>query len=118
MFASRLTQSTARRTYATVPAGQSSSRLPIAVLAAALLGGAYYYSANGKLPEPKDVKAAEEKAASALKGAGASMSALPAALDPKEFKNFKLTRIEPYNHNSSTFHFELRSWTSDWRLFV
>jgi len=43
---------------------------------------------------------------------GAVSTSLPSALSPEEFVTFSLKKVVPYNHNSSTFIFELPPKTS------
>jgi cytochrome-b5 reductase len=58
-----------------------------------------------KLPDPAEIKQLENKAINAL--GGKTQADLKDALDPKEFRSFKLKKKEGYNSNTSTFTFEL-----------
>ncbi|KAF5375218.1 hypothetical protein D9758_000492 [Tetrapyrgos nigripes] len=78
-----LTRSHLARTYATAPASKPSN-LPFYLLGAGTLGLGGYYYLNTSQP-------VQEKS----------------PLDPENFKDFKLKKIVPYNHNTSEFIFEL-----------
>jgi len=72
----------ATRRYSTAPAGPSkaSNRVAVTALGAGLVGAATYaYLELGATP-PKQEKS---------------------PLDPENFKDFKLKKIVPYNHNTS-----------------
>ncbi|KAL0951893.1 hypothetical protein HGRIS_008550 [Hohenbuehelia grisea] len=75
------------RRYATAAAPQKPSNLPFYLLGAGTAGAAGYYYLSAT--EKAVVK--QEKS----------------PLDPENFKDFKLKRIEPYNHNTAKFIFEL-----------
>ncbi|KAF9067289.1 NADH-cytochrome b5 reductase [Rhodocollybia butyracea] len=78
---------TARRCYATEAPAKKSSNLPLVLMGAGVAGlGGYYY----------------------LNSTGTSVSTqTQSPLDPENFKDFKLKKIVPYNHNTSKFIFEL-----------
>ncbi|KAJ3774361.1 cytochrome-b5 reductase [Lentinula raphanica] len=83
----QLFRSAARRCYATETAPKKPSNAPLYFMGAGVAGlGAYYYlNATGKSV------ITQEKS----------------PLDPENFKDFKLKKIIPYNHNTSEFVFEL-----------
>ena len=99
--------------------GERSSIRGMAGLAAAVvLGGAgYMYYAGGA--DPKTLKEAESKLAALATGdkggeekakaaaAAAAAASGGGALSKSEFRNFKLEKVEPYNHNTSIFTFAL-----------
>jgi len=107
---------TARRTYAT-SASSSSSSLPLILGGVALAaGGGYWYTSGGKIPAPKDLKDAEHNMAEKVKAVAGytSTDSTPlttSALDPNEFREFTLSEVIPYNHNSSRFVFSLPEGT-------
>ncbi|KAF8963949.1 cytochrome-b5 reductase [Flammula alnicola] len=72
------------RSYATAPA--SKSKLPAILLGVGALSAAGYLYLDRATLKPKQVTS---------------------PLDPQNFVDFKLKKIIPYNHNSSTFVFEL-----------
>ncbi|KAF8167564.1 cytochrome-b5 reductase [Crassisporium funariophilum] len=77
------------RKYTTAtPVPKKASNLPFILLAVgAASAGGYWYLEHGQTPpKPKQEKS---------------------PLDPQNFVDFKLKKIVPYNHNSSTFIFEL-----------
>lgn len=79
----------ATRLYST-EAGTKKSNLPLYLLGAGLVAaGAYGYTTFGKAESEKPKKV------------------LTSALDPQKFVDVKLKRVEPYNHNTSIFVFEL-----------
>lgn len=79
----------ATRLYST-GAGTKNSNLPLYLLGAGLVAaGAYGYTTFGKAESEKPKKV------------------LTSALDPQKFVDVKLKRVEPYNHNTSIFVFEL-----------
>jgi len=99
----------------------ASSNLATYLLGAGVIGaGGYYYLQK---QSPQTIQKAEQKldqglakvsqaASGAAAGAGQAASAAAAgaasgALDPTKFVNFKLKAVEPYNHNTSRFIFEL-----------
>ena len=61
--------------------------MPIYALVASATGFGAYYALGGAYSNdvPKAFKKAQEKS----------------PLDPKEFKDFKLKKVEPYNHNTA-----------------
>ncbi|KAI6136185.1 hypothetical protein F5141DRAFT_14210 [Pisolithus sp. B1] len=70
--------------------GTKSSNLPLYLVGAGLAAaGAYGYTTFGKVESEKPKKV------------------LTSALDPQKFVDVKLKRVEPYNHNTSVFVFEL-----------
>ncbi|KAK7464483.1 hypothetical protein VKT23_006653 [Stygiomarasmius scandens] len=74
------------RSYATASAPKKQSNLPLYLIGAGTVGlGGYYYMSL------QDTKPKQEKS----------------PLDPENFKDFKLKKIKPYNHNTSEFIFEL-----------
>lgn len=76
-----ITQAIGRR-YSTVPQN-SSSNLPLLVLGVGVLSAsAYWYLDRNEPAKPKQEKS---------------------PLDPKNFIDFKLKKVLPYNHNSSTY---------------
>ncbi|KAE9400960.1 cytochrome-b5 reductase [Gymnopus androsaceus JB14] len=86
-FGTQLLRTAARRSYATAPTPKERSSLPLYLVGASIagLGGYYYLNQSGK------TVALQEKS----------------PLDPENFKDFKLKKIVPYNHNTSEFIFEL-----------
>ncbi|KAF9444346.1 ferredoxin reductase-like protein [Macrolepiota fuliginosa MF-IS2] len=76
------------RRFASTAPEQKSSNLPLYFIGAGVAGaGAYYYlEKNTPPPKPKQEKS---------------------PLDPENWKDFKLKKIIPYNHNTSKFVFEL-----------
>ncbi|VDC04246.1 unnamed protein product [Peniophora sp. CBMAI 1063] len=83
----------ARRFSTEAPKPKGNSNLPIYALVASATGFGAYYALGGAYSDdvPKAFKKAQEKS----------------PLDPKEFKDFKLKKVIPYNDNTSTFVFEL-----------
>ncbi|KAF5380312.1 hypothetical protein D9757_007946 [Collybiopsis confluens] len=84
----QLFRTAARRTFASeASAPNKSSNLPFYLMGAGVagLGGYYYLNSTGK------AVSLQEKS----------------PLDPENFKDFKLKKIVPYNHNTSQFIFEL-----------
>ncbi|KAJ7269360.1 hypothetical protein B0H12DRAFT_1249740 [Mycena haematopus] len=79
------------RQYATEAPKKKSNLVPM-TLALGGLGGLAYYTW-------------------ATRSGGATVS-LPSALNPDEFVTFSLKKVVPYNHNTSTFIFELPPKTS------
>ncbi|PPQ69445.1 hypothetical protein CVT25_004837 [Psilocybe cyanescens] len=75
-----------RRAYATT-AAPSKSNLPLILLTTGVAAGAAYWYLDSQSP----VKPKQEKS----------------PLDPQNFIDFKLKKVIPYNHNSSSFVFEL-----------
>ncbi|KAH7927252.1 ferredoxin reductase-like protein [Leucogyrophana mollusca] len=74
-------------------AAAPKSNLPLYLGGAGVLGlGTYVYLGFGK-EEPKAAKTATKD--------------LKSPLDPQNFVNFKLKKVEPYNHNTAKFIFEL-----------
>jgi len=74
------------RRYSTTPQ-KPSSNLPLLLLGVGVVSaGAYWYIDRKELAKPKQEKS---------------------PFDPKNFIDFKLKKIQPYNHNCSTFVFEL-----------
>ncbi|KAF5352839.1 hypothetical protein D9756_006100 [Leucocoprinus leucothites] len=77
------------RRFASTAAPKKSSNLPAILIGAGIAGaGLYYYlekSTPTPAPKPKPTKS---------------------ALDPDNYKDFKLKKIKPYNHNTSEFVFE------------
>ncbi|KAK4050864.1 hypothetical protein OIV83_003286 [Microbotryomycetes sp. JL201] len=90
------------RAYSTAPssaAAKGSSNTPLYFLTAGLVGaGAYYYSTT------------QDKAKSVH--SGVQPATLPSALNPDEWKTFKLDKVEPYNHNTAKFIFKLPEGTA------
>ncbi|KAG6331494.1 hypothetical protein ID866_7599 [Astraeus odoratus] len=77
------------RLYAT-EAGAPKSRLPLYLVGAGLVAaGTYGYVTFAKTDQEKPKKV------------------LTSALDPQNFVDVKLKRVEPYNHNTASFVFEL-----------
>ncbi|KAF8215790.1 ferredoxin reductase-like protein, partial [Mycena galopus ATCC 62051] len=79
------------RQYATEAAPKKSNLVPM-TLALGGLGGLAYYAYSTR--------------------SGAIPTSLPLALSPDEFVTLSLKKVVPYNHNSSTFIFELPPKTS------
>ncbi|KAF7337563.1 NADH-cytochrome b5 reductase [Mycena sanguinolenta] len=79
------------RQYATEAPKKKSNLVPMTLAVGGLGGLAYYTYATRS---------------------GAVPVALPSALNPEEFVSFTLKKVVPYNHNSSTFIFELPPKTS------
>ncbi|KAG7452089.1 cytochrome-b5 reductase [Guyanagaster necrorhizus] len=76
-----------RRAYSTGASAEKSSNSPYYFLGAGVVGlGAYFY-----LNQTQATMSTQEKS----------------PLDPNNFVDFKLKKIIPYNHNTSTFVFEL-----------
>ncbi|KAI6163705.1 hypothetical protein EDD17DRAFT_1566368 [Pisolithus thermaeus] len=70
--------------------GTKNSNLPLYLVGVGLAAaGAYGYTTFGKVESEKPKKV------------------LPSALDPQKFVDVRLKRVEPYNHNTSIFVFEL-----------
>jgi cytochrome-b5 reductase len=84
----RSCRAAAVRRYTTVAPKKASSNLPAILLGTGILSaaGAYWYLDQTVLTKPKQEKS---------------------PLDPHNFVDFKLKKIVPYNHNSSSFVFEL-----------
>jgi len=107
----------ARRQYATSATSSSSSSLPLILGGLAVAGGAgYWYQSGGKIPEPNDIKQLETNISEKAKAVAGytSTDSTPmttSALDPKEFREFTLAEVIPYNHNSSRFVFDLPEGT-------
>ncbi|CAA7265856.1 unnamed protein product [Cyclocybe aegerita] len=79
--------SSGARRYSTAPAQKKSSSLPFVFLGVGVASAAaYWYIDSQAPPKPKQEKS---------------------PLDPEKFIDFKLKKIVPYNHNSSSFVFEL-----------
>ncbi|EGO05374.1 hypothetical protein SERLA73DRAFT_174501 [Serpula lacrymans var. lacrymans S7.3] len=79
----------ARRYSAEAAAPKKSSKLPLYFGGAGIVGlGAYVYLGGS---EPKVAKKVQETS----------------PLDPQKFVDFKLKKVEPYNHNTAKFIFEL-----------
>lgn len=76
----------------------SSSNLPL-ILGVAGLSGLGYYAYTGGIGGGSLNKA--------TKSAPGDSGALAGALNPKEFKEFVLKEVKPYNHDSATYVFEL-----------
>ncbi|KAF7783981.1 hypothetical protein Agabi119p4_146 [Agaricus bisporus var. burnettii] len=76
------------RRFASTAPEKKPSNLPLYLIGAGTIGaGAYYYLEKSSAPaKPKQVKS---------------------PLDPENWKDFKLKKIIPYNHNTSKFVFEL-----------
>ncbi|TCD63770.1 NADH-cytochrome b5 reductase [Steccherinum ochraceum] len=81
------------RRYSTAPEAKKSSNLPFYLGGAGLVGLAtyIYLDSSDKKAAPVVPKRVQEKS----------------PLDPQNFVDFKLKRVEPYNHNSATYVFEL-----------
>ncbi|RPD54450.1 cytochrome-b5 reductase [Lentinus tigrinus ALCF2SS1-7] len=90
-FAARSAFANARR-YSTAPSAGKSSNLPYVLIGAGTAGLAGYLYLNGS-----------EKAQAAAKPKISDKS----PLDPQNFVDFKLKKVEPYNHNTAKFIFEL-----------
>lgn len=100
---SRFAQTTLRnaRGYATAASPKSASSSGVApyFLGAGLAGSAlFYYSTR----DQRTLKAEQQQPKS---------SSTP-ALSPDEFRNLTLAKVEPYNHNTSRFVFDLPDGTS------
>ncbi|KAF8531533.1 cytochrome-b5 reductase [Gautieria morchelliformis] len=81
------------RRYSTQAEATSKSKLPVAAAVAAAAGaGGYYYYFHVLHPS------AESPAVKVQ---------VKSPLDPEQFQNFRLQKVVPYNHNTSTFVFEL-----------
>ncbi|KAJ3796968.1 cytochrome-b5 reductase [Lentinula aff. detonsa] len=82
-----LIRTATRRSYATETASKKPSNLPLYLMGAGVagLGGYFYLNSTGKSV------ITQEKS----------------PLDPENFKDFRLKKIIPYNHNTSEFIFEL-----------
>ncbi|KAG0145032.1 hypothetical protein CROQUDRAFT_79271 [Cronartium quercuum f. sp. fusiforme G11] len=83
-----------------------SGPLKWVALGSAGLGGAYWLLKTQGI-SPGEAKELEDKAKNALAGISGSSASSQAALSPEEWRNFKLQKVIPYNHNTSTFVFEL-----------
>ncbi|KAH8099858.1 ferredoxin reductase-like C-terminal NADP-linked domain-containing protein [Cristinia sonorae] len=79
------------RRYSTAPESKKSSNLPLYLGAAGVVGLAGYLYLDSVTKEPVKPKKVQEKS----------------PFDPKEFVDFKLKRIEPYNHNTAKYVFEI-----------
>ncbi|MBW0503326.1 hypothetical protein O181_043041 [Austropuccinia psidii MF-1] len=78
------------------------------LLLGGLSAGAGYWAYNSQANSSANVKNLEDKTKQAIANVtGANASASGPALSPDEWRNFKLKEVIPYNHNSSTFVFEL-----------
>ena len=86
-----------QRAYSTVrPAAKESNLAPI-LLGLGLVGSAgFFYSTSGQ--RNLQTESLVEKVKNAV---------TVSALSPDEFRAFKLAKVEPYNHNTSRFIFEL-----------
>ncbi|KAI0328431.1 cytochrome-b5 reductase [Cubamyces sp. BRFM 1775] len=91
-FSARTAFASARRYSTAPPPAQKSSNLPYALIGGGIAGLAtYIYLERSNTPaEPFKPKISDQS-----------------ALDPKNFVDFKLKKIEPYNHNTAKFIFEL-----------
>ncbi|KAI0031035.1 cytochrome-b5 reductase [Vararia minispora EC-137] len=80
------------RRFSTAPP-KKDSNLPYYLIGASALGFGAYFLLGGPTESklPRFMRKEQEHS----------------PLDPKEFKDFKLKRVEPYNHNTSRFVFEL-----------
>ncbi|KAI0352185.1 ferredoxin reductase-like C-terminal NADP-linked domain-containing protein [Trametes cingulata] len=89
-FAARTAFANARRYSTAPPAGAKSSNLPYYLLGGGIAGlaGYIYLDRSGKAPAKPKIS---DKS----------------PLDPQNFVDFKLKKIEPYNHNTAKFIFEL-----------
>ena len=78
-----------RRFSTEAPKPKGNSNLPIYALVASATGFAAYYALGGAYSNdvPKAFKKLQEKS----------------PLDPKEFKDFKLKKVIPYNDNTATY---------------
>jgi cytochrome-b5 reductase len=93
-FATRSLRSAPVRHFSTAggPTKPSSSNLPFYLGGVGLAGlGAYLYLGGSPAPFTTKARPKQEKS----------------ALDPERFLDLKLKSIEPYNHNTSRFTFEL-----------
>ncbi|KAL7284920.1 hypothetical protein ACG7TL_000008 [Trametes sanguinea] len=92
-FAARSALANARRYSTAPPAGQKSSNLPYYLLGAGISGlaGYIYLDRSGKADAAPVKPKVSDKS----------------ALDPQNFVDFKLKKVEPYNHNTAKFIFEL-----------
>ncbi|KAE8264698.1 hypothetical protein A4X09_0g6884 [Tilletia walkeri] len=91
-----------KRTYASAAPSGSSSNTPLYLAAGGLAGLAAWYGLGGFGPANKEkAKDAAHKVASAVG------QAKEAALNKDAFVDFVLKEVKPYNHDSSTFVFEL-----------
>ncbi|KAL8276245.1 hypothetical protein RQP46_011362 [Phenoliferia psychrophenolica] len=91
------------RAYSTPAAKESSSNLAPILIGLGFAGaGGFYYSTLGSAKTTADAKQSVEKRGLTGK----------TALVPDAFVNFKLASIEKYNHNTSTFTFELPEGTT------
>ncbi|KAI8980634.1 cytochrome-b5 reductase [Trametes punicea] len=90
-FAARSFCANARR-YSTAPSAGTRSNLPYYLLGAGVAGlaGYIYLERSGKAPAPAKPKISDKS-----------------PLDPQNFVDFKLKKVEPYNHNTAKFIFEL-----------
>lgn len=82
--------------------------LPIAGGVAALGIGAFFLLGGSE--SPPNLQKAEQAVAQAVKPSATDGTAA-SALDPKNFKSFKLKEVLPYNHDTSRFIFELPEGT-------
>ncbi|CDO68486.1 hypothetical protein BN946_scf184499.g11 [Trametes cinnabarina] len=92
-FAARSAFANARRYSTAPPTAQKSSNLPYYLLGAGITGlaGYIYLDRSSKAdPAPAKPKISDKS-----------------ALDPQNFVDFKLKKVEPYNHNTAKFIFEL-----------
>ncbi|KAI0640343.1 ferredoxin reductase-like C-terminal NADP-linked domain-containing protein [Trametes polyzona] len=86
-----LHQFASARRYSTAPsAARKSSNLPYYLLVGGVSGLAGYVYLNRANKEPVKPKISDKS-----------------PLDPKNFVDFKLKKVEPYNHNTAKFIFEL-----------
>ncbi|KAK0556129.1 hypothetical protein OC846_001348 [Tilletia horrida] len=91
------------RTYATAPASGSQSNTPLYLALGGLAGLGAWYATGGFGPaEKQKAKNAAQQAVSS-----ASSQLKEAALTKDAFTEFTLKEVKPYNHDSSTFVFEL-----------
>ncbi|GJN92318.1 hypothetical protein Rhopal_005348-T1 [Rhodotorula paludigena] len=110
-------QAAPARGYASSATASTSSSAPY-FLGAGLAGSlAFYLSTRDqrlRLEESKAPAAASAGNAQGMKKdeAGAVKVEGDAALSPKEFRDFELTEVIPYNHNTSRFIFSLPDGTS------
>jgi len=114
-----------RRGYASASSASGSSITTILQVLAGtgVLAAGYGWYAAGAPTDPKELKELEGKletkakqvvgmgSIEPLKSGETTTDASNSALDPNEFRDFKLAKVIPYNHNSSRFVFDLPEGT-------
>lgn len=94
------------RGYASQPSSSGgSSILPIAAGVGALGVGAYFFFGGSE--QPVNLQKAEKAVAEATGTKKTPTEGGATAFDPKNFQNYKVKEVLPYNHDTSRFVFEL-----------